>query len=763
METKPYALQSPEAIAKEYGGNKQKIAQAAQIGLLDPTAAVLAGMFIDRMRGAQSQEQAPQSTVAQQVLAPQPAAPAGAGLGATPEASQLAAAYPAEGAPPPIPGPSMPQEPVMAADGGLMSLPVDDAMFQPSYNSGGIVAFATGSDDKPVQGEGVIAERERERLRRVIQERAAAITDPTARAQFLNQITKLSPDEQRQALGEITLNPIPLPPVFEARDMREVQGEGFGGVDRPSNARGVIDAQAASTAVAPAAADRSSAPDPAEEIRREFGDEAAQFYKEKGFFAPTAWRRLSDGESPTLMVGKPPVSDVYPDETLRGSRASMVAPSADAPAAVAPADVATRSVAPAPADATAAPAVQDRGPTANTAFGLRIPGVATTNRADILYPTPNFPTARVADAAIAADPQAAEAATKQGGAAGLSAYVDQYKQLLGAVPEGEGLKEYKEYLKNLPGELDKRKKEDLWGALTQFGLNLAGSQSPYFLQAAGQAGAQTMPAITGAIKERRGAEAEARKSRAELDKMTRAEEIKALEGGVKLYGDEQGRLNQAEIARLNREAQLQAARMAADKPTDMRSYVADAVAAARAAGDNQTPEPVLRQRAVETYLNLYGAAGARASAAQSQATTAADAASARIQDSARDNVDKALAGNWNSTENKRIRDLQKADREANKTSGAKPGDANYQDSVTPYKNSLYSSEENRLRRGSAAPAPAPDASARPPAPAPAPAASAGRTIPAAAISDLKRNPSELAKKQFDEVFGAGAAARVLGK
>ena len=147
METKPYNLQSPEAIAKEYGGNKMKIAQAAQIGLLDPTAAVLAGMFIDRMRGAQQQEQAPQRTVAQQVLAPQPAsqAPMGAGLGATPQAAQMAAAYPAEGAPPPVPGPSMPQqEPVMAADGGLMSLPVDDAMFQPSYNAGGIVAFADG-------------------------------------------------------------------------------------------------------------------------------------------------------------------------------------------------------------------------------------------------------------------------------------------------------------------------------------------------------------------------------------------------------------------------------------------------------------------------------------------------------------------------------------------------------------------------------------------------------------------------------------------
>lgn len=145
MDTKPYNLQSPEAIAKEYSGNKMKIAQAAQLGLVDPTAAVLAGMFIDRMRGAQQQEQAPQRTVAQQVLAPTPQAPAGAGLGATPQAAQLAAAYPEQGAPPPIPGPTMPtQEPVMAADGGLMSLPVDDAMFEPAYKEGGIVAFASG-------------------------------------------------------------------------------------------------------------------------------------------------------------------------------------------------------------------------------------------------------------------------------------------------------------------------------------------------------------------------------------------------------------------------------------------------------------------------------------------------------------------------------------------------------------------------------------------------------------------------------------------
>jgi hypothetical protein len=43
-------LQASEEIAKKYGGNKQKIAQAVQSGLLGATEAVLAGMFIDRVR-----------------------------------------------------------------------------------------------------------------------------------------------------------------------------------------------------------------------------------------------------------------------------------------------------------------------------------------------------------------------------------------------------------------------------------------------------------------------------------------------------------------------------------------------------------------------------------------------------------------------------------------------------------------------------------------------------------------------------------------
>ena len=150
-------MQSPEAIAKQYGGNKQQIAQAMQMGIIDPTAGTLAGMFIDRMRSAAQEEQTPQQTVAQQVMAPQPQAPpmgappmgAPAGLGATPQAAPM-------GPPPTMGQPSAPP-PGMAmggmvppyASGGLTDLPIPDAMFdEPNnggYASGGIVAFDEGA------------------------------------------------------------------------------------------------------------------------------------------------------------------------------------------------------------------------------------------------------------------------------------------------------------------------------------------------------------------------------------------------------------------------------------------------------------------------------------------------------------------------------------------------------------------------------------------------------------------------------------------
>lgn len=127
METKPFSIQSPEQIAKDYAGNKQMIAHAAQSGLLDPTAAVLAGMFIDRAHGSQAMGQPQQQTVAQQVFAPP-----------MQQAPMMGGQAPMMGGQ--APGMSM---------GGLTTLDVPESVFDEpddaGHAGGGIVSFASGS------------------------------------------------------------------------------------------------------------------------------------------------------------------------------------------------------------------------------------------------------------------------------------------------------------------------------------------------------------------------------------------------------------------------------------------------------------------------------------------------------------------------------------------------------------------------------------------------------------------------------------------
>lgn len=145
METKPFSIQSPQNIAQDYGGDKQKIAQGIQMGVIDPTAGLLAGMFIDRMRSAAVQEAAPQQTVAQQVFAP-PAPPPQMPMQAPPAPAGL-------GAIPPTPAMPTPEGPPMEmADGGIATLPVPDGMFDEpdngGYAGGGLLAFARGGSSE---------------------------------------------------------------------------------------------------------------------------------------------------------------------------------------------------------------------------------------------------------------------------------------------------------------------------------------------------------------------------------------------------------------------------------------------------------------------------------------------------------------------------------------------------------------------------------------------------------------------------------------
>lgn len=136
---KPMSLTSPESIAREYKGNKKAIANAARMGLVDPTAALMAGMFIDRMRSAASEEQKADTTVAQDVFnAPMqqqglPQAP----MQAQPQPQQLPPQMAqAQG----IPGAQMAAaQPQMAP--GVEGLPTGNVG---NYADGGIVAFAGG-------------------------------------------------------------------------------------------------------------------------------------------------------------------------------------------------------------------------------------------------------------------------------------------------------------------------------------------------------------------------------------------------------------------------------------------------------------------------------------------------------------------------------------------------------------------------------------------------------------------------------------------
>ena len=138
----PFSIQDTDEVIRAYGDNPQMIAQAAQMGVIDPTSAVLAVMKMQHERQAQFIGAGQQPTVAQQVLGgggpPMPPAPQG--LGAIPS--------PVPPSPPQMPAMEEPAPPVGMSMGGLTSLPIPDDMFdEPSnggYANGGLVAFSDG-------------------------------------------------------------------------------------------------------------------------------------------------------------------------------------------------------------------------------------------------------------------------------------------------------------------------------------------------------------------------------------------------------------------------------------------------------------------------------------------------------------------------------------------------------------------------------------------------------------------------------------------
>jgi len=170
--------------------------------------------------------------------------------------------------------------------------------------------------------------------------------------------------------------------------------------------------------------------------------------------------------------------------------------------------------------------------------------------------------------------------------------VRQYRELMEAIPKGASQTEYEEYLKNRSGAAEATKKQDLNLALAQFGLNLAAGKSPRALENLGEAGIKTLPAVQEAYRQRRLADETALRGRAELDRMSRAEQLEALKGGIGLYGKEREIEAEAEKAKLQRENAIAVAKLQREgyKPTDLDNYIRNYVTNAIKNGSTLSPE-----------------------------------------------------------------------------------------------------------------------------------------------------------------------------
>lgn len=476
MESKPFGLQSPEQIAKEYGGNKQKIAHAMAMGLVDPTAGVLGGMFIDRMRSAQSLEQGPQQTVAQQVFAPQPAPP---------QAPLMGAPTPAPMAAPPMGAP--PQAPPMGmASGGLTTLPVPDGMFdEPAYGGGGIVAFAEPGEVKLTDEMLIKAiqdprtpENEREAARQELQRRRGPISDygtprtaEDTRAAFAKGLPQ-GLAEVGGALGSGLMNSEFVKDVVPAA---EFLGRGAVGVgENYSKGYGTLKDAFGEAGGWLLGTDYKS------RDQREAEAPPA---------APASGRRIVGYEKNASGTLVPIIEDTAAPAPRASRGATGTWDDRNAAVQNAPAIGATST-----AGADMRTQILGDNGVANVAVpdgsGLATRGIMNTDVGRQL--------ARQAAPAAATSPETSQPA------AGTEA---------GAISIEEALAKIRAHQGEAPGapsktDLAAQKKEDLWSTLAQMGFGIASGTSPNALVNIGQGAAAAMPAMRDAMKERRAAERE---------------------------------------------------------------------------------------------------------------------------------------------------------------------------------------------------------------------------------------------------------------
>ena len=138
---------------------------------------------------------------------------------------------------------------------------------------------------------------------------------------------------------------------------------------------------------------------------------------------------------------------------------------------------------------------------------------------------------------------------------------------------GKANTKYQDYLQTEEYLADKAKKQDLYTAMAEFGFRMAGSDSPYFLQAAGKAGTDTIPSIKAATKDATARKKDAQEKLALNDIASRQEKISMLgiasqkaTGERKLQLDAQIANAQNELRQYMADLNYDAAKLYAGRP-----------------------------------------------------------------------------------------------------------------------------------------------------------------------------------------------------
>lgn len=515
METKPFNLQSPEVIAKDYGGNKQKIGQAAQLGILDPTAAVLAGMFIDRMRAAQVKEQVPQQTIAQQVFAP-PAPPMPPMGGAPPPPPPMP---PMGGAPPPPMPPMGGAPPVGMAAGGFIGPDGGGGNF-----GGGVGAGSGNFGNSNFGGVGNFGGMGQQPMQPMGQ-------------------------QPMQPMGQQSTSPYPMPPMQPMGQQNSVNGyQGIsaltprfadgGYVGSGSNFGGSNDlgAYGGGGAMANPGANYGRGLTVLDLPDSMFDEPSSGGYANGGIVAFADAGSVRDKRLKELQDARDAkiAAAVRRQNLLDGP---LVAPQ---PGMAAPTEFGEQ-FAPPPSDTISGAsgidslvggprndAIPAPPPAPPPASGLRAAAAALPTGAPGAPPAPPVEETKEPKVKPEFDPTEFMAGSEKATKA--------YKQMIGTEPTSARDAISAAADKTLSPEEDKKSKEErLWTAVAQIGSSMMASKSPNFLQSAGDAMKEALPDLIKATKDRKGEIKEALNIKASVEATTRQEHRDIVNGGMALF------------------------------------------------------------------------------------------------------------------------------------------------------------------------------------------------------------------------------------